>query len=310
MSYYEEALSNNSLAPNVANSLRYDLAELYKKLGRFEDALGLVLVAFDAHASTATPAPTPAIIKRIGSDIDINLESSIEVDIPQRSLEYYRKLSPGESMNALLLDIKLYILLAQVYAALQQHKKSVGAYMKAREFLLSLFTKDINSTELKQHKSTASNVCYELAQLYFYNLKDDDRAMEFYNEAIQYNETNKKANVALVKLYEKKNDLTAAQNQCSNMLKADSGSEDATIMMADILFRQGSYEGAILHFRQLLEKNPANYMAMACLAEMMRRCGMLEDVPSVFENAEKIDPRVTQHAGFHFCKGLYYRYEF
>jgi tetratricopeptide repeat protein 21B len=88
----------------------------------------------------------------------------------------------------------------------------------------------------------------------------------------------------------------------------DIASDEATIMMADIMFLKNSYSSAVFHFRQLLEKNPTHYPALRKLIEMMRRGGKLDEAKKFFEMAENSSAKVHLHPGYHFCKGLYSRY--
>jgi lipopolysaccharide biosynthesis regulator YciM len=113
--------------------------------------------------------------------------------------------------------------------------------------------------------------------------------------------------LALCRLYMAQNDLTQAQNQCNTMLRLEVGNEEATIMMADIMFQKNSYSAALNHFRQLLEKNPTHYTALKKLLEMMKRSGKLDEADKFFEMAEKSSNKVHLQPGFHFCKGLFYR---
>ena len=59
----------------------------------------------------------------------------------------------------------------------------------------------------------------------------------------------------------------------------DSGNEEASMMLADLMFRKNEYEAATFHFQQLLEKKPNHYVALSRLIQLLRRAGKLSEVP-------------------------------
>ncbi|KAJ3318719.1 Tetratricopeptide repeat protein 21B [Blyttiomyces sp. JEL0837] len=214
----------------------------------------------------------------------------------------------SDDMTVLALDVKFNILLAKCYRGAAKYESAVSAFAKAREYQIHILSQEGLNVENKEQKSLISDICFELAETYLTCMKETDRALAYYNEAIQYNSLNKKAMLALCKLYVMQNDLTAAQTQCATMLRLDIATDDATIMMADIMFAKNSYTSAVFHFRQLLEKNPTHYQALKKLIEMMRRSGKLDEADKFFEMAEKSSSKVHLQPGYHFCKGLHYRY--
>ena len=75
-------------------------------------------------------------------------------------------------------------------------------------------------------------------------------------------------------------------------------------MMADLAFRKNDYESAMFHFKQLLQKRPDYFVALARLVEIMRRTGNLEGVPEFLAKSEEfVGTRATMEAGLNFCKG-------
>ncbi|KAJ3295051.1 Tetratricopeptide repeat protein 21B [Borealophlyctis nickersoniae] len=281
INYYESALSNES---PMGSTLRYELAELYKKLKQWDDAERVILEALE-HPKT-------------------------------------------DEMEILVQDVKSYLLLAQAYKGGMKPDKAVTALLHARDLQIHILAKDPSSVESKSHRIVASNICFELAELHANEVKDTDKALGYYNEAIQYNNMHKKAMLSLAKLHLQRNDLAAAQAQCSTMLRTDVASDQATLMLADIMYRKNSYAAAAFHFRQLLETGggggggapggtggiggmvggTTNYNALMRVVEMTRRSGKLEEAKGFFEIVEKRDGKVHLHPGWHYCKGLYARY--
>ena len=92
------------------------------------------------------------------------------------------------------------------------------------------------------------------------------------------------------------------------MVRTDVAPDEANLILAEILFAKNSYPEAIQQFWQILEKTPNNYRAFSKLVEMMRRSGTLSDAEAFFASAEKRNLKAKQEAGYHYCRGLYYRY--
>lgn len=88
----------------------------------------------------------------------------------------------------------------------------------------------------------------------------------------------------------------------------DAGNEEASMMLADLMFRKNEFDAATFHFQQLLEKKPTHYVALSRLIQLLRRAGKLSEVPKFLKTAEQLTKRASTEAGLHYCKGLYNRY--
>lgn len=99
--------------------------------------------------------------------------------------------------------------------------------------------------------------------------------------------------------------MELCQQTCSTLLTTDPENEAASVMMADIAFRKVDFETASYHFKQLLNKQPTYWTALARLVEVMRRTGGLDQVPQYLKKAEEISDRPAQVAGLAYCNGLY-----
>lgn len=67
----------------------------------------------------------------------------------------------------------------------------------------------------------------------------------------------------LARLYMKTEELDLCMNQCMTLLRNDQENDAATVMMADLKFRRNDYDEATYHFRQLLDRKPDHYHALA-----------------------------------------------
>ncbi|KAI8911381.1 hypothetical protein DFJ77DRAFT_469797 [Powellomyces hirtus] len=261
ISYYESALASDS---PVSSTLRFDLAELYFKLSKYDDAESLLLETLD-HPET-------------------------------------------DDIGELEMDIKCNRLLARSYKSRNKYEQALKTLMKAREQQLHLLSKDSVTTENREQKIVLASINYCLAEILEKDLKDIETAMSHYSEAVEQNSSDFKSTLALCGIYLQKNDLISAQQQCANLLRLDPENDGALMLMADIMAMKNSYVEAVEFFRQMLDRVPTHYVALNRLIETMRRCGNLKDVPKFLTRAENSSFKVHLHPGFHYCKGLYFRY--
>ena len=70
--------------------------------------------------------------------------------------------------------------------------------------------------------------------------RDWEKAMEFYNEALKSYESHAKAMLALAKIYMANGDTDACQEQCVTLLREYPDNEEASIMLAELMFHKVS----------------------------------------------------------------------
>ncbi|KAI8590199.1 hypothetical protein BDZ88DRAFT_415862 [Geranomyces variabilis] len=264
ISYYESALSSNGDSLTIGATLRYDLAELYYKLGRHDDAESLLMETID-HQDT-------------------------------------------DDIGELQMDVKCHTLLAKSYKSRNKSAEAKAALLKARDLQQHLLSKESVASDNRDVRIQLSKINHALGELLSSDLKDPDGAVMHYGEAVEQDPDDVKSTLALCGIYMQQNDLTSAQQQCASMLRADPENEGALMLMADIMALKNSYTEAVEFFRQMLDKCPTHYVALSRLIETMRRSGGLENVPRYLTAAENSSFKVHLHPGFHFCKGLYFRY--
>ncbi|KND02289.1 uncharacterized protein SPPG_02764 [Spizellomyces punctatus DAOM BR117] len=261
ISYYESALANES---PIGSILRYDLAQLYKKLQRYDDAEKILTEALE-HPQT-------------------------------------------DEISDIELDISCQTLLAQVYRCMQNPKKAVMALQEARDLQMRVLAKEAMAADTRPQRTKLADINYEIAELYSRDLKEVDNALTHYNEAIENDEGHAKSILAVCQIYLSKGEVDSAQLQCSNLLRLDTTNEEATMLMAEIMYRSNSHAEAIFHFRSLLDRIPTHYTALVRLIEVLRRSGKLDEIPKYLKLAEESTVKVNLHPGYHYCKGLHYRY--
>ncbi|KAH6596442.1 hypothetical protein BASA50_005148 [Batrachochytrium salamandrivorans] len=215
--------------------------------------------------------------------------------------------SQGDEPSVMMMNSKFHSLLALVFKTDLKPDQAFSSYMNARDLHTRLLTQGstVNQSETKQ---ILADLSFELAEIAQFSMRDFDRAVSFYNEAVQYLPAHKKASISLAKLYIKKADTMATQSQLALMIKSDIASDEATLMMANTMYLNGSYQQAIFHFQQLLEKNPLHFEALSQYIELIRRNANMNDVSEILSAAEKQFKKAVMEPGFHYCRGLYFRY--
>ncbi|KAF7660541.1 hypothetical protein LDENG_00280090 [Lucifuga dentata] len=216
---------------------------------------------------------------------------------------------PVNELPALTDDCRYLVLLAKVQNKVEKNEDALLSLQRARD----VQAKVLKRMQLEQpdtvpmQKQLAAEICAEIAKHYT-SQRGYERAVKFYKEALVYCESDRKVMLELARLYLTLDEMDACQEQCSIILKNDQFNEDATLMMADLMFRKQDYEKAVFHFQQLLECKPDNYPTLSRLIDLLRRAGKLEEVPRFLDMAEKHCSRAKFDPGFNYCKGLYLWY--
>lgn len=251
------------------NDLRYSLAELYFKLQEYTRAIR-VLDQSLSHAN--------------GSNSD----------------------SDTASMKT---EVKGHMLLSDIHVGAKNRDKVVETLNKAREKQQRVMDmlRSGGSEEEQEQKGIMALICFKMAQ--FYELdQDDEKALQFYNEALRAMDSHTKSILALAKLHLRKGELERAQHQCVTLMRIDSNDDEPIMMLADLMCRRNDYDTATFHFQQILERKPNNYSALSKLILLLRRAGKLDQAPNFLKLAEAHSPRAVHMPGLHYCKGLYERY--
>jgi tetratricopeptide (TPR) repeat protein len=255
---------------NIDPSLRFDLASLYLILDKHDDAERVVNAALD-HVKS-------------------------------------------EESLILAQDVKLYIMRAKIYKATNDIDGAINTLSKAKNIHLqlvylvlipSIMARDPSDNQ--ESKKIVSEILILLAEIYQTSRNDPDLAISSYNEAIQHHPSCSTAMLALVKIHLSRSDLPSAQTLCTKMIRMDVKVDEATLLLANIMYRNNMFDAAIVHYKDLLQRAPSNYDALSQLLDMLRRNGTLDQAKSFFEIVEGHDI-CKQHAGYHYCKGLLYSF--
>ena len=123
-----------------------------------------------------------------------------------------------------------------------------------------------------EHVAALAETCVAVADRYAAT-HDFENAAGFYGEAMKHDAGCIPAMLALAKLRLNAGDQDGCQKMCANILRRDAENEEATTMLAELLFQRERHDAAIHHFQELLEKRPDNYRALAQLVRLLRKSG-------------------------------------
>lgn len=137
------------------------------------------------------------------------------------------------------------------------------------------------------------------------SLRDNPQAILHYLEALRFSDNDTSIMASLARLYLQINDVERCSNICDSILETSPNHEAASVMMADLSFRQMDFKNAAYHFSQLLLAQPAYWTALARLIEVMRRSATLTEATAYIQRGEQAVTHPQTEAGLNYCKGLY-----
>jgi len=279
--YYDNALRN--MPDNLA--LRYDMAKLYTKLKNYGLAAKTLKKALSGLGEGGGGEGKSG--EGDGEDFDGELGD--------------------KDFKLIAQDVDTLLLLADVHRGEDNKDELKLVLLRARKLQKMALHMARRIGEAKSsHSKVAANVCFMLGELAEED-KDDEGALEFYNEAIEFS-VHEKTMLNLSKLHLRKHRLSECEEMCSTLLRVGAAKEEATMILGDLMFIKSDFEAATVQYRNLLKQNPNNYIAMEKLVSLLRRAGKLEEAEELFKKADENDPRSSSHAGLFYSKGLHARY--
>lgn len=229
---------------------------------------------------------------------------------------------PAMDLTALRQDVTTLLLIAQVQQSSGDHNPSFEvfsvlerAYSNQKEIVRKLrsSTSGASSAEtIEKEKVVLSDIAEHLGrvQLSRSSSSSDRQSEVFFLEAIQHNPQNTKAMFGLSKIMLARGEKEQCQNQCIKILTAAPETEDAAILLSEVLFDATNDDpiSAVKPLQDLLAIHPNNYNALEKAVTLLRRAGQLSQALPLLSAAKASDRRCTTHPGFNYCQGLYFRF--
>lgn len=263
--YYHDALKKPSAQQQ---ELRQDLAKLYRRLQRWDDAIreleeALQVVMEEGPKKTRYRVDTLVQLAKVHSDFAdsrANLSGGMTGAVPQCS-ECLRQ--ARDLLNELLMQVRV----------------------------------DDEQT-LKTLRQESADLNFMLGEYYETRERNLEYAVGYYGETLRHDDAHEKSILALARIHLHKNELEVCEKQLMTLLRVDPSNEEASMLMAELnmmLAAQGGrsdggaqeYKDATFYYQALLEKKPCNYTALSKLIFLLRRAGRLRDAPKYIQSAEK-----------------------
>ncbi|KAI2804077.1 Tetratricopeptide repeat protein 21B [Blomia tropicalis] len=210
-------------------------------------------------------------------------------------------------LDVYIVKIKLMHLLAQVELRLTGKDVAIQTLKQAHSENQKLMRRlpVMHPDLLDEHRKFSINLCKQLAELLSTYSRDDRQALQVYKDTLAYDDKNTEIYLQMAKIELQNQNFDMAHSYCSTILKHSPNLEESILMMADITFRQGDFDGALNLYNEILVRDPIYYSAMMRFIDAARRSAKLNLVPPILERAEKHSIRSKYDAGYYFCKGLY-----
>jgi tetratricopeptide repeat protein 21B len=281
-------------------------AELKSKIGKAMVTTHCYEEAISYYKEALEQDPTKTVLRHDLAELLFQLKQDKNAEqVLIEGIELIESQKSSE-VNVLIGFVQTLLLLSKVRS---DGKDAVADLLKARVIQNQVLQKSRNVQQelLLVQKKIAASICYDLGQ-YHAEGNEPEKALDYYNESLEMDETYEKSMLALANIHLRKGDLDACQTQCYGLLRLDPEHEQANMMLADIMFRKNKYDEAIEYFGRLLEKKPNNYNALVQLIKLLRRAGDLQKSLEYVEAAERASNREHLDPGLHYCKGLYQLY--
>jgi len=210
-------------------------------------------------------------------------------------------------------DVRCLLLVARIRTDDGKRDGAVESLLEAKSLQTEIVQRVRgNMDENRSQRHQAAEICYDLAMHYQEHgsdaAKKENQALQTYEEALRHEESHEKTLIAMAKMHLRSGDLDKCRQYCMTLTRIDSNNEEATMMLADMMFQKREFQPAIFHFQQLLQQRPDNFKGLYKLLQLLRRAGKVNEAKTFLEAAEKHSPQTRHRPGFQFCKGMYARY--
>ncbi|CEF66648.1 Tetratricopeptide repeat protein 21B [Strongyloides ratti] len=218
--------------------------------------------------------------------------------------EGFEKYSEVNDINTLKDHISYYMMLSKLHLEINNWEEAANDLGQAKRLQSEVISKaTTEGYNMQEEILKASNICSKIADLYN-SKREYSKAAEMYKEAVAMNGQDIKSMIALARIYMATGRFQQCHTQCQAILTRDRYNDDATLMMADLQYQNNKPSEALIHYTQLLDRNPSQYHALARCIELCKRTGDIEQAEKYLKSVVDINPRATMDCGYNYCKGL------
>lgn len=262
ISLYERSIRSS---PNFEDA-RYNLAQLYKDLGRSAEA-----IQYFKETININPTYKDAYFSLAG----LYEESG---DWP-KAVESY-----DQTLGLMPDNEDAYINVISAYTKVMQKKPGQALYQSARREALEKYFKLLNE------KPPRAQSFLNLGNI-FTEMGDYERAIAAYRRVLDMNPTNSKALNNLGNLYKRGGEREAALSYFEKSIQADSRNVDAYVNSANVYAQQKQYDKAESLYKKALSINSKNSLAYFNLGYIYEMNGQLKKAVEAYRSAAEFDPQ-------------------
>jgi tetratricopeptide repeat protein 21B len=215
----------------------------------------------------------------------------------------------SEDVSVLIAAVKTLRMQAVVLSKEKRSKLAIESLQRARNLQHTILSRlrGEQADVIRQQRQVLAQLCHEFAMLHI-DVRDVEAATSLFNESLRHDEKHVPSMFELASILLDKGNSDDAQQWCSRILKVNAANEEASMMLADIMFQRGDFEGAIFQFEQLLGHRPNHWVGLSKLLHLLRKAGRTSDAKRFLDKSEKSSSKASTDAGFHYCKGLFLQF--
>jgi tetratricopeptide (TPR) repeat protein len=187
-----------------------------------------------------------------------------------------------------------------------------------------------SSEQIEEEKHLLSSICEKLGSFYLKEGQEGNsgaavggeekgrerneggkalqQAEGFYSEALQSNPQNIQAMLGLANTFLLRKEYEPCLLQCNKVITGKPDERAGALLASEVNLLVDQTDRSIEILSNYLALKPNDYLALEKSIHILRKAGKLSLVPSFFLACEKFDRRCINHAGYHYCQGLYSRY--
>jgi len=144
---------------------------------------------------------------------------------------------------------------------------------------------------VRQLKQESAELNFMLGEYYETRERNLEYAIGYYGETLRHDDAHEKSILALSRIHLNKNELEICEKQLMQLLRVDPANEEASMLMAELMMMLAAhggrsdggaqeYKDATFYYQALLDKKPCNYNALSKLIFLLRRLTMRRKCPS------------------------------